>query len=62
MGNIICIPNEDQCPINDLIVESRNNQNNQLCSNYKECHPIFLKSDKESLYSTNEATNKGIIT
>ena len=60
MGNIMCIPNEDQCPINDLIVESRY-QNNLLGSNYKVCQPQVLRSDSQSLYSTNKAIDKGII-
>ena len=61
MGNIMCIPNEDQCPINDLIVDSRNNQNNLLNSKYNVCYPEFLKSNNEALYSSNKATDKGII-
>ena len=61
MGNIMCIPNEDQCPINDLVVTSRYNQNNLLSSNYKVCYPSMLNSNNEALYSTNGATDKGII-
>ena len=60
MGNIMCIPNEDQCPINDLIVESRY-QNNLFGSNYKVCQPPVLRSNSQSLYSTNKAVDKGII-
>ena len=34
MGNIMCIPNGEQCPINDLIVAPKNNQDDAIGSKY----------------------------
>jgi len=61
MGNIMCIPNEDQCPINDLIVESRYNHSNLLTSGFNISYPQALSSSNEAIYSSNEATDKGIL-
>ena len=62
MGNIMCIPNEDTCPINNLIIDSRDNQtNNLLSSKFKVSQPPLLRLNNEALYSSNDATDKGII-
>ena len=31
LGNIMCIPKEDECPINDLIVDFRNKSDLYIC-------------------------------
>jgi hypothetical protein len=51
MGNIMCIPNEDTCPINNLIIDSRDNQtNNLLSSKFKVSQPPLLRLNNEALY------------
>ena len=63
MGNIMCIPNEDECPINNLIIDSKDNNQTKylLRSRFKVSHPSLLSSSNEALYSSNDATDKGII-
>ena len=60
LGNIMCIPNEEECPINEIIVDLESNTN-LYSSNY---NITFLENLTEGyvLYYRNTATDKEIIT
>ena len=60
LGNIMCIPEEEECPINEMIVDSISN-NNLYSSNYNVTTFENL-TEGYALYYTNKATDKEIIT
>ena len=59
-GNIMCIPNEDECPINEIIVDLESKYNDYLSQGYQKA---FLKNLKEgySIYYTNTKIDNKII-
>ena len=59
-GNIMCIPKEDECPINDLIVDFRNKSDLYISEGYK---VLFLEQLPSiyALYYSNKAIDKEII-
>ena len=59
-GNKMCIPNEDECPINEIIVDSESKYNDYLSQGYQKA---FLKNLKEgySIYYTNTKIDNKII-
>ena len=59
-GNIMCIPIEDECPINDIIVDLESNYNNYISLGYQMSHLDNL-TEEYALYFTNTATDKEII-
>ena len=61
-GNIMCIPNEDKCPINNLKVLSRYNHSYLLSSGYNITYPQALSSTNEALYCSNNANDQAIVT
>jgi len=62
MGNIMCIPNEDKCPINNLRVLSRYNNSHLLSFGYNITYPQALSSTNEALYCSNDASDQAITT
>ena len=52
MGNLMCIPEEDTCPINDIIVDLASNYNNYLSQGYQFTHLKNL-TEEYALYYTN---------
>ena len=61
-GNIMCIPNEDKCPINNIKVLSRYNHSHLLSSGYNITYPQALSSTNEALYCSNNANDQAIVT
>ena len=60
IGNIMCIPKEDECPINDVIVELKSNYDLYLSQGYQIAY--FDKLDQNyALYYTNTAIDKEIL-
>ena len=59
-GNIMCIPKEDECPINDLIVDFRNKSDLYISEGYK----VFFSGKLPSIYAlyySNKAIDKEIV-
>ena len=59
LGNIMCIPKEDECPINDIKVDLSSNYNKYISQGYKMAHLENL-TEEYSLYYTNMETDKEI--
>ena len=57
LGNIMCIPKEDECPINDIVIDTKNNKDSFLDSEYNICYSDFLEENNLSLYYSNKATD-----
>ena len=59
-GNKMCIPNEDECPINEIIVDSESKYNDYLSQGYQKA---FLENLTEgySIYYKNTKINNQII-
>ena len=62
LGNIMCIPKEDECPINDIVIDTKDNNDSFLDSEYNICYSDFLEENNLSLYYSNKATDQKIIT
>ena len=60
LGNIMCIPKEEECPINDIKVDLASNYNNYISQGYKMAHLENL-TEEYSLYYTNMKTDREII-
>ena len=60
LGNIMCIPDEEECPINEIIVDSESNTN-LYSSNYN-ITSLENLTEGYVLYYRNTATDKEIIT
>ena len=60
-GNIMCLKNEESCPINEIIVDFIGKHNEYLANGY---HSVNLSELPENyiLYYTNKSTDKEIIT
>ena len=60
-GNIMCLTNEESCPINEIIVDTIEKNNEYLHRGY---HSVNLSELPEnySLYYTNKSTDKEIVT
>ena len=59
-GNIMCIPEGDECPINEMIVDSFSKKDQYLLNEYN-CAQLTNLSDDYALYYTNKKTNNKII-
>ena len=59
-GNIMCIPNEDECPINDIIIDLSSKNKEYLSKGYKNVHLESLEDDYD-LYYTNKEIDKEIV-
>ena len=59
-GNIMCIPKEKECPINDIIVDLEEKYNEYISKEYQKINLNNL-AEGYSLYYTNTATDKEII-
>ena len=59
-GNLMCIPRGEECPINNVVVDSSFKKNQYLSNNYRYVHLENLTKDY-LLYYTNKETNKEII-
>ena len=62
LGNIMCIPKEDECPINDIVIDTKDNNDSFLDSEYNICYSDFLEENNLSLYYSNKVTEQKIIT
>ena len=60
LGNIMCIPKEEKCPINDIKVDLASNYNDYISQGYKMAHLENL-TEEYSLYYTNMKTDREII-
>ena len=60
LGNIMCIPQTDECPINEVIIDSYSEYDNYTSKGYK---VAFLENLTEyyALYYTNKETEKNIV-
>ena len=59
-GNIMCIPENDSCPINEIIVDSIDKKNDYINKGYK--YAQLEKLDKKfNLYYTNKEKDKEIV-
>ena len=61
LGNIMCIPKEDECPINDIVIDTKDNNDSFLDSEYNICYSDFLEENNLSLYYSNKVTEQKII-
>ena len=61
LGNIMCIPESDECPINEVIVDLNSKNNEYISRDYKAFHLENLPNGY-AIYYTNKAINKEIIT
>ena len=61
LGNIMCIPENDECPINEVIVDLNSKNNEYISRDYKAIHLENLPNDYV-IYYTNKAIDKEIIT
>ena len=59
-GNIMCIPKEEECPINDMIVDLSSKINEYFSKGYKNIQLEDLPKDY-ALYYTNKKTDNEII-
>ena len=59
LGNIMCIPKEEKCPINDIKVDLASNYNDYISQGYKMAHLENL-TEEYSLYYTNMKTDREI--
>ena len=59
-GNIMCIPIDDECPINEMIVDSFSKKDQYLLNEYN-CAQLTNLSDDYALYYTNKKTDNEII-
>ena len=62
LGNIMCIPKEDECPINDIVIDTKNNNDSLLNSEYNISYPEYLEENNLALYYSNKATDQKILT
>ena len=60
LGNIICIPKEDECPINDILIDTKDNNDSFFDSEYNVCYSDYLEENNLSLYYSNKATDQKI--
>ena len=60
LGNLMCIPDNDNCPINNVVIDLTDNYNKYIAKEYK---MVNLKGLTEgySLYYTNKETDNNII-
>jgi len=58
----MCIPKEDECPINDIVIDTKDNNDSFLDSEYNICYSDFLEENNLSLYYSNKVTEQKIIT
>ena len=61
LGNIMCIPENDECPINEVIVDLNSKNNEYISRDYKAIHLENLPNGY-AIYYTNNAIDKEIIT
>ena len=61
LGNVMCVPENDECPINEIIVDSYNKKNEYISRGYKAITLYYL-STYYHIYYTNKAIDKEIIT
>ena len=61
LGNIMCIPENEQCPINEVIVDLISKNNEYISRDYKAIHLENLPNGY-AIYYTNNAIDKEIIT
>ena len=59
-GNIMCIPTEEECPINEMIIDLGSKNNEYISNGYQYIHLTDLSEDYV-LYYTNIKTDKEII-
>lgn len=62
LGNIMCIPKEDECPVNDLLIDTKNNNDSLLASEYNISYSDYLDKNNLALYYSNKATEQKITT
>jgi len=62
LGNIMCIPKEDECPVNDIVIDTKNNNDSLLNSEYNISYPEYLEENNLALYYSNKATDQKILT
>ena len=62
LGNIMCIPKEDECPINDILIDTKDNNDSFFDSEYNICYSEYLDDNNLSLYYSNKTIDQKIIT
>ena len=60
LGNIMCIPEKDECPINDVKIDLTSKYNEYISNQYKMAYLNKL-NEGYSLYYTNKVTENNII-
>jgi hypothetical protein len=59
-GNIICLPDTDSCPINEIIIDAKENEEQYINKGYNSVN-ISELPDNYMLYYTNRSINKEIV-
>ena len=59
-GNIMCIPNEDECPINEIIIDEESKYNDYLSQGYQKAY-LEKMTEGYAIYYTNIKINQEII-
>jgi hypothetical protein len=59
-GNIICLPDTDSCPINEIIIDVKENEEQYINKGYNSVN-ISELPDNYMLYYTNRSINKEIV-
>ena len=59
-GNIICLPDTDSCPINEIIIDVEENEEQYINKGYNSVN-ISELPDNYMLYYTNRSINKEIV-
>ena len=62
IGNKLCLPEEYDCPINDIFIDLKKNNRNDRKYNYKSCHYYILPyTTNYAVYYTNENVDGNIL-
>ena len=56
-GNIMCIPNEDECPINEIIIDEESKYNDYLSQGYQKAY-LEKMTEGYAIYYTNIKINQ----
>ena len=61
LGNIMCIPNNEECPINDIIIDLQSEQEKYFAQGYKAGYISIIDSDKYLYYTNNKTENPIVV-
>ena len=61
LGNIMCIPNDEECPINDIIIDYKSEKEKYFAQGYKAGNTSLIDFDKYLYYTNNKTENPIVV-